>query len=91
MASLPTQNSFIQNSFLRLRQVLALIPVSKSAWYLGIQQGLYPKPVKLSERTSAWRSADIASLIERLGAAPQPESRSPKKRNAKDSQRKAVA
>ncbi|WP_287372467.1 AlpA family phage regulatory protein [Prosthecochloris sp.] len=44
----------------------AIIPISKTAWYRGIREGKYPKPVKLSERTSAWRSTDIDALVERI-------------------------
>ena len=53
-----------ENAFLRLPQVLALIPISKSAWWAGCKTGRYPKPIKLSPRTTAWRSADIAALVE---------------------------
>ena len=52
--------------YLRLPDVLRLIPVSKSSWWLGIQRGVYPKPVKLSARTTAWRVADIQMLIDRI-------------------------
>jgi prophage regulatory protein len=52
--------------FLRLPQVLEIIPVSKSTWWGGIRCGKYPRPVKLSERTSAWRRSDILALCERL-------------------------
>jgi prophage regulatory protein len=48
--------------FLRLPQVLKRFPVSKSTWWKGIREGKYPKPVKLSERTSAWRESDIDAL-----------------------------
>jgi len=53
--------------FLRLHQVLKLFPVSRATWYNGIQAGKYPAPVKLSDRASAWRVADIRRLIEELG------------------------
>jgi len=56
-----------ETGFLRLPQVLEFIPVSKTAWYEGIAKGLYPAPVKLSERTSAWRVEDIRKLIAELG------------------------
>ncbi len=59
-------NNIPENAFLRLPQVLALIPISKSAWWAGCKTGQYPKPVKLGQRTTAWRSADIAALVERL-------------------------
>jgi prophage regulatory protein len=51
--------------FLRLRDIIGdkhnpgIIPVSRSSWYKGIAEGRYPKPVKLGERTSAWRVEDI--------------------------------
>lgn len=54
--------------FLRLAQVLQLVPVSKTVWYEGVQSGRFPKAVKLGPRTSAYRVEDIAALIERLGA-----------------------
>lgn len=31
-------------SFLRLPQVLAIIPISKSAWWQGCKDGRYPNP-----------------------------------------------
>jgi len=43
-----------------------ILPISRAAWYAGIKEGRYPKPVKLSEKTSAWRSSDIEALVERL-------------------------
>ena len=55
--------------FLRLRGVIGdgddpgIIPVSRSPWYKGIAERRYPKPVKLSERTSAWKIEDIRKLI----------------------------
>jgi prophage regulatory protein len=51
---------------LRLKQVLAPlgpVPVSKSSWYAGIAKGIYPKPVRVSARISAWRADEIDNLI----------------------------
>ncbi len=59
------------NALLRLPQVLALIPVSRSAWWAGCKSGRYPKPVKLGPRTTAWRASDIAALLEKLTAEPE--------------------
>ena len=59
------------NALLRLPQVLALIPVSRSAWWAGCKSGRYPKPVKLGPRTTAWRAADIAARLEKLTAEPE--------------------
>lgn len=47
----------------RLPDVLARIPVSKSSWFAGIQQGRYPRGHSLSARTTVWRSDDIDQLI----------------------------
>jgi len=53
--------------FLRLPQVLTLVPISKSAWWEGCKTGRFPKPVKLGPRTTAWRAEDIAALVKHLG------------------------
>lgn len=53
--------------FVRLPAVLAVYPISKSVWWQGVKDGLFPRPVKLSARTSAWRVEDIRALIERTG------------------------
>lgn len=59
--SLPT------TGFLRLPQILALFPISKSAWWEGCRTGRYPKPVKLAPRTTVWRAEDIRAFIENAG------------------------
>ena len=48
---------------LRLGEVLARFPVSRTTWYEGIKQGIYPAPIKLGARSTAWRSSDIDALI----------------------------
>ncbi len=53
---------------LRLPQVLALIPISRSAWWAGCKDGIYPKPIKLSARTTVWKASEIYALIDRLTA-----------------------
>lgn len=53
--------------FLRLPQILQLVPISKSAWWEGCKTGRFPKPIKLGPRTTAWKAEDIAELVERLG------------------------
>lgn len=56
-----------ETGFVRLSTVLKLIPVSKSTWWAGCKSGRFPKSVKLSESTTAWRVTEIRELIERLG------------------------
>lgn len=53
--------------FLRLPDVLRLVPVSKSTWWAGIKAGRYPAPVRISSNAVAWKVSDIRELCERLG------------------------
>ena len=59
--------TFPETGFLRLPQVLQVIPVGKSTWWAGIQSGRFPKGVKLGPRTTAWRCEDIRQLVDDLG------------------------
>jgi predicted DNA-binding transcriptional regulator AlpA len=59
--------SIPSTGFLRLRQVLEFVPISKSAWWEGCKTGRFPKPVKLGPRTTAWKAEDIAALVQALG------------------------
>lgn len=52
--------------FVRLSEVLKVIPVSKSSWWAGVKAGKYPKPVKLSVRCTAWPAADICALVKQI-------------------------
>lgn len=51
------------SGFMRLPDVLRVFPVSKTSWWRGIQAGIYPKPYRLGERSSAWAVDDIKRLI----------------------------
>jgi prophage regulatory protein len=44
-----------------------LIPVSKSSCWAGVKSGIYPSPVKLSARVTAWKLENIRDLISQLG------------------------
>lgn len=56
-----------ETGFLRLPQVLELIPVSRATWWAGVKSGRFPAGVKLGPRSTAWRAEDIRKLIEQLG------------------------
>ena len=59
--------------YVRIRQILGdqkatppippIIPVSIASWWSGCKRGVYPAPVKLGPRTTAWRVEDILALI----------------------------
>lgn len=54
--------------FVRLPQILNLIPVGRSSWWAGVKSGKYPQPIKLGENTTAWKAEDIHALIAKLSA-----------------------
>jgi len=59
-------NEIPETGFLRLPQVLSVIPLGKTCWWEGVKSGRFPKPVKLSARCTAWRAEDIRDLIKTL-------------------------
>ena len=72
-----------KRGFLRLPQIIgnpeakppipAIIPVSRSNWWAGVREGRFPKPVKLSMRTSAWLQSDIDDLCDLLAGTTTPQ------------------
>jgi prophage regulatory protein len=59
-----------ETGFMRLPQVLEVIPLGKTSWWAGVKSGRFPKPVKLTEHCTAWRAEDIRELIKRLSEQP---------------------
>jgi len=55
-----------ETGFVRLSQVLAVIPVGETFWREGVKSGRFPKPVKFSKRCVRWKAEDIHNLIRRL-------------------------
>jgi prophage regulatory protein len=53
-------------ALLRVRHVLQRVPISRSAWWLGVKQGRFPAGIKLSPRVTVWRETDIDALIARF-------------------------
>ena len=49
--------------YVRLPQILAVLPISKSTWWAGVKAGRFPPSVKLGPRTTAWHVNDIRDLI----------------------------
>ena len=54
-----------ETGFVRLPQILSLIPISRSAWWAGIREGKFPQGIKFGSKTTVWRAEDIRNLIER--------------------------
>ena len=70
------KNLIPETGYLRLKQIVgdpkndipAIIPISKSSWWAGVKSGKFPKPIKLSERCTAWKVEDIRSFIDKNAA-----------------------
>jgi hypothetical protein len=70
-------NLLPETGLVRIKQILGdpnanppippIIPVSKSTWWSGVKSGRFPKPMKLSARTTVWRVEDIRRIIEKVG------------------------
>jgi prophage regulatory protein len=56
-------------TFLRERQVLARIPVSRATWWRWIKAGRAPQPVRLGPGIVAWRASDVDLLAASFVAA----------------------
>ena len=56
-----------QTGFVRLPQILEVIPVGRTCWWEGVKSGRFPKSVKLSPNCTAWKAEDIHALIKQLG------------------------
>jgi predicted DNA-binding transcriptional regulator AlpA len=61
-SKIPELKNLPNEGLLRIKQVLQFIPVSKSAWWAGVKAGRFPKPFKLSERTTVWKTQDIKTI-----------------------------
>lgn len=50
----------------RVRNIPAILPLSRTAWLDGVRAGKFPKPISLSPRRVAWRETEIRALVDRL-------------------------
>jgi prophage regulatory protein len=54
-------NQFPREGLVRVRQILEYLNIGKTAWWAGVKDGRYPKPIKLGGVT-AWRAVSIREL-----------------------------
>lgn len=80
LATSPAANSAVQNGsqtltasnfdnlpatgFVRQPQVLEVVPFSSATLWRKCKAGQFPKPVKLSERVTAWKVGDIRQFLD---------------------------
>lgn len=53
-----------QTGHIRVNQVAVFVPFSTSTIWRKVRAGKFPKPVKLSDRITAWRVEDVRNWIE---------------------------
>lgn len=58
-----------QHKLLRAKEVAEMVGLSVSTFYGLIRQNKFPKPLKTSENTVAWRYSDIVGWIDSLEEA----------------------
>ena len=67
-------HAITDDGLLRLKQIIgdqkhgipAILPISKTAFYRGIREGVFPAPIKLTPRTAVWRVSDIRALLAKV-------------------------
>lgn len=70
-----TSNPMLAIGYLRIWQIVGdkkrgiepILPIGRSTFLAGVKSGKFPQPVKLGERTTAWRKADILTLLDAMG------------------------
>ncbi len=62
MASTTHQQNHV-SALLRISEVRRRTGLSDSAIYRGVQSGTFPRPLKLTERSSAWVEAEVLEWI----------------------------
>ena len=53
-------------NYLRVKSVAQRLDMSESTVWRLTQQGVLPKPIKLTPRTTVWRASDIDAAIEKI-------------------------
>lgn len=51
------------------RGIEPILPIGRSTFLERVRKGVYPKPVKLGDKTTAWRKSDIMALLESFDGA----------------------
>lgn len=51
--------------YLRVKTVAQRLDISPSSVWRLVQQGVLPKPIKLTPRTTVWRASEIDESIEK--------------------------
>ena len=53
----------MQEKYLKMKDVLEIVPVSRNHWKKGVRDGVFPQGVKLTPRVTIWREADVLAVV----------------------------
>lgn len=59
----------VSRDFWRAKQIAHRLGIGLSTWWMWVATGRAPKGIKIGEKTTVWRAADIDDLVRRLSAA----------------------
>ncbi len=51
----------------RAKEILKLIPVTRSTLWRMVTENRFPKPVRLSSHVTVWKNADVLAWIDEQG------------------------
>jgi prophage regulatory protein len=63
LAPLPDFDTLPGSAFVKQPQILELVPISASSLWRWVRDGMFPRPIKLSEHCSVWRVQDVRAWM----------------------------
>lgn len=57
------------SAFVKQPQILQVVPISASSLWRWVRDGMFPRPIKLSDHCSVWRVADVRQWMQQQQAA----------------------
>lgn len=62
-AQIPETLALPTEGFIRIKQLVRFIPLSRTTVWRKVKDGAFPKPIKISAYVTAWRVADVREWI----------------------------
>ena len=63
------EKDIFEERFLRIKEVMLLVPFARPTIWQKVKQGRFPTPIKLSERVTVWRLSDIREFMKKCEEA----------------------
>ncbi|NCC05274.1 MAG: AlpA family phage regulatory protein [Proteobacteria bacterium] len=68
-ASTRQQDQPQRRRIIRAVDACAILGISKSHWYSGVREGIFPQPVTITQGRKGWIEDELYALVDRLVAA----------------------